>query len=235
MRFRRTGRITLSPIKEVELAAARLPGTVSLAQGIPSFDTPQVIKDYVSARMAEGAVAKYSLAPGLPALREAVAESLAKDGMRYDPDGEILITCGAIEAIASTLIAATDPGDEIILPSPSYASYQQVIRMVDCEPVFVPLDEEHNFDLDPEAIARAITPRTSAIFYCNPNNPSGTIYSRAQTRRLLELAEQHDLLIITDEVYKDFIYTSEPTTPQRWRSRRGRGSCASSASPRLMP
>ena len=206
MRFARTRHIQLSPIKEFELAAARRPDTVSLAQGIPSFDTPEVIKTYVKERMDEGAVARYSLAPGLVELRERIAEDLARDGMHYDPDGEILVTVGSIEGIAATLMAVTEPGDEVLLPSPSYASYQQAIRLTGCEPVFVPLDEERNFDLDVDAIARRVTSRTAALFYCNPNNPSGTLYTREQSLRMLELAERHDLTIVTDEVYKDFVF-----------------------------
>ena len=223
LRHPRTASITLSPIKEMELAAARMPGTVSLAQGIPSFDTPEVIKAYVAQKMAQGETAKYSLAPGLQELRELVAGELLKDGMRYDPDGEILITAGSIEGIAATLLALALAGDEIILPSPSYASYQHVIRMAGGVPVFVPLDEERNFDLDVEALARRITSRTRAIFYCNPNNPTGTIYSREQSLAMMALAQTHDLLIITDEVYKDFLYTDVPYfTPAQEEAARGR-------------
>ena len=125
MPTRRSRTFELSPIKEIEIAAARVAGAVSLAQGIPDFDTPAVIKDYVIEKMAAGEAARYSLAPGLQELREQVAESLAKEGMHYDPDGEILITAGAIEAIAATLFALTEPGQEVIIPSPSYASYQR--------------------------------------------------------------------------------------------------------------
>ncbi len=210
MRFARTRGVQLSPIKEIELAAARRPGAVSLAQGIPSFDTPEVIKAYVKEKLDQGACARYSLAPGLVELRELVAEHLRQDGMRYDPDGEVLITAGSIEAIAATLMAVTEPGDEVILPSPSYASYQQVIRLVGCEPKFVALDEEHNFDLDVDAIAKRITPRTSVIFYCNPNNPTGTLYTREQSLRMMALAERHDLMIVTDEVYKDLLFSTTP-------------------------
>ncbi len=210
MAKKRSSLIQLSPIKEFELAAARVPGAVSLAQGIPSFDTPEIIKNYVKEKLDQGLVAKYSLTPGMLELREVVSESLQREGMRYDPDGEILITAGSIEAISSTLLALTEPGDEVILPTPCYASYQQAIRVAGCVPRFAPLDEERNFDLDVEAIASRITPRTAAIFYCNPNNPTGTIYSREQSLRMMELAERHGLLIITDEVYKDFIYTSTP-------------------------
>jgi aminotransferase len=210
MSTQRSRTFQLSPIKEIEIAAARRPGSVSLAQGIPDFDTPEPIKAYVKEQLDQGKCAKYSLAPGLSELREQIAESLREEGMRYDPDGEILVTAGAIEAIAATLIALTEPGQEVILPSPSYASYQQVIRLAGCVPRFVPLDEENNFDLDVPAIAKLITPRTAAIFYCNPNNPTGTIYSRQQSLEMMALAERHGLYIITDEVYKDFLYTAEP-------------------------
>ena len=109
--FFRTADVKLSPIKEIELAASRIPGVVSLAQGIPSFDTPEPIKAFVQQKIAGGACAKYSLTPGLPQLRECVAESLLQEGMHYDPDQEIIISCGSIEAIAATLLTLTQPGD----------------------------------------------------------------------------------------------------------------------------
>lgn len=201
--------LALSPIKDVELQASRLPGVVSLAQGIPSFDTPEPIKRYAAQMMAEGACARYSVSPGLPRLREAIAESLARDGMRYDPDREILVTVGAIEAIAATLLATIDAGDEVLVVSPSYASYLQAIRLAGGVPRYVALDEDANFDLAPEVIADAAGRRTRAILLCNPNNPTGTVFSRAQTLRMLAIAEEHDLLVITDEVYKDFVYTEQ--------------------------
>jgi aminotransferase len=198
--------LTLSPIKDVELQASRIPGVVSLAQGIPSFDTPKPIKEFVAQRMAEGACARYSVSPGLPQLREAIAESLQRDGMRYDPDREVLVTVGSIEAIAATLLASIDEGDEVLVVSPTYASYLPAIRLAGGIPRFVPLNEDANFDLDPEAIAEAAGRRTRALLLCNPNNPTGTVFSRAQTLRMLRVAEEHDLLVITDEVYKDFVY-----------------------------
>src|ERR1700693_2718424 len=96
--------VELSPIKEIELRASRIPGVISLAQGIPSFDTPEPIKAFVQQKIAEGACAKYSLTPGLPQLRELIAESLLREGMHYDPESEIIVTCGSIEGIAATLL-----------------------------------------------------------------------------------------------------------------------------------
>lgn len=202
--------IELSPIKAIELKAARIPDVVSLAQGIPSFDTPEPIKRYAIEKITEGACAKYSLTPGLPQLRELISESLLADGMRYDPDGEIIVTCGSIEAITATLLSSVEAGDEVIVASPTYASYLPAIRIAGATPRFVPLKEDANFDLDPDAIAKAITRHTRAILLSNPNNPTGTIYSVAEMGRMLALAERHDLLVISDEVYKDFLYTNEP-------------------------
>ncbi len=207
--FFRTADVKLSPIKEIELAASRIPGVVSLAQGIPSFDTPEPIKAFVQQKIAEGACAKYSLTPGLPQLRECVAESLLQEGMHYDPDQEIIISCGSIEAIAATLLTLTQPGDEVILPSPSYASYQEVVRIAGCTPRFAPLLEERNFAFDEEAFERCLSTRTRAILYCNPNNPTGTVFTQAETRSLVSLAERHDLFLIIDEAYKDFVFTKE--------------------------
>ena len=207
--FVRTAEVKLSPIKEIELAASRIPGVVSLAQGIPSFDTPEPIKAFVQQKIAEGACAQYSLTPGLPQLRECVAESLLREGMHYDPDQEIIISSGSSEAIAATLLTLTQPGDEVILPSPSYASYQEVVRIAGCTPRFAPLLEERNFAFDEEAFERCLSTRTRAILYCNPNNPTGTVFSQAETRTLVALAERHDLFLIIDEAYKDFVFTKE--------------------------
>ncbi len=208
--FARTAQLKLSPIKEMELAASRIPGVVSLAQGIPSFDTPEPIKAFVQQKIAEGVCAKYSLTPGLPQLRELIAESLLREGMHYDAESEIIVTCGSIEGIAATLLTLTQPGDEVILPTPSYASYQEVVRLAGCTPRFAPLREEENFAFDLEAFERCLSSRTRAILYCNPNNPTGTVFSQAETLALIELAERHALFLIIDEAYKDFVYTKEP-------------------------
>jgi len=221
--FPRTAEIRLSPIKEMELRAAQIPGVVSLAQGIPSFDTPEPIGRYVAEKIASGAVSRYSLTSGLPKLREAIAETLLAEGMRYDPENEIIVSCGSIEAISATLLAALSPGDEVIVPSPSYASYVEAIRVAGGVPRFLPLVEEQNFALDLGALERAITRRTTAVLFSNPNNPTGTVYSRAQITELVEIAERHDLLLVSDEVYKDFLYNdAELFTPSRIESARGR-------------
>ena len=129
--------------------------------------------------------------------------------MHYDPDDEIIVTCGSIEGIASTLLTLTQPGDEVILPTPSYASYQEVVRLAGCTPRFAALHEEDNFAFDIDAFEQCISSRTRAILYCNPNNPTGTVFSRAETLKLVALAERHNLFLIIDEAYKDFVFSKE--------------------------
>lgn len=204
--------LELSAIKAIELRAASMPDVVSLAQGIPSFDTPAVIKQYVKQKLDEGACAKYSLSPGLPALRELISEHLRQEGMAYDPDGEILVTCGSIEAIAATLLALVPPGSEVLLPSPSYTSYLSAIHLAGATPRFVPLEEDSGFDLDPDVLSKAMSRRTKAILLAQPNNPTGTIFPRATIAALLRAAERVGAVVIADEVYKDFVYTAEPVT-----------------------
>ena len=201
--------MSLSTIKQVELEASKYPDVVSLAQGIPSFDTPEYIKKRVENALKRGVVAKYSLSPGLPQLRELIELSLEQEGMYYDWQKEILVTAGAIEGITSTIMAITEPGDEVIIPEPTYTSYKEVIKLAGCRPVFVPLDKKNGWSFDVETYKKAITPKTKAIFYCNPNNPTGTIYAKDQLLELGELAQKNDLFLISDEVYKDFIFNED--------------------------
>jgi aminotransferase len=207
--FNRTKNIRLSVIKQMELAASKYPDVVSLAQGIPSFDTPDFIKGRAANALERGVVAKYSLSPGLPELRELIEINLAREGMFYDWQKEIVITAGSIEGITATIFAITEPGQEIIMPSPTYTSYREVIRLAGCEPIFVPLNESKGWAFEIAEFEKAITPKTRAIFYCNPNNPTGTIYNKEQLLALAELAKKHNLYLISDEVYKDFIYEGD--------------------------
>ncbi len=206
----RSSRIQLSVIKQIELLAAKRADVISLAQGIPSFDTPLGIKRRAERALEKGYAAKYSLSPGLPELREAIELSLAAEGLFYDWQTEIIITAGSIEGISASLLALTDPGDEVIIPDPTYTSYREAIRLAGCEPIPIPLDESNGWSFDPQALEALITPKTKIIFFCNPNNPTGTIYSREQLIAVAQVAERHDLLILADEVYKDFTFDAEP-------------------------
>ena len=207
--FERTKNLNLSVIKQMELRATKYPDVISLAQGVPNFDTPQCIKRRVELALKRGIVAKYSLSPGISELRELIETKLAEDNMFYDWENELIITAGSIEGITATILALTNAGDEIIIPEPTYTSYREVITLAGCTPVFVPLDEKRGWAFDLNKFKQAITPKSKAIFYCNPNNPTGTIYSKEQLLGLAQLAEEHNLFLISDEVYKDFLFEPE--------------------------
>lgn len=193
----------------MEIRGSQIPDVVSLAQGIPSFDTPLCIKNKAIEAIQEGRVARYSLSPGILELREAIEYNLSKRNIFYDFETEIIVTAGSIEAITASFLALLEPGDEVLIPDPTYTSYQSSIKTARGVPVFVPLDEEKGWAFDVEEFKKRITSKTKAILYCNPNNPTGTVYSRKQLMELAELAQLHNLYILADEVYKDFIYSNE--------------------------
>lgn len=201
--------IQVSPIKQIEILASKIPGVVSLAQGIPSFDTPLAIKNQAVAALNQGLVSKYSLTMGLPALREIIEQKLALDGMFYDFESEIIVTCGAIEAISASLMALLNPGEEVLIATPSYTSYQEAIKIAGGIPIFINLIEENKWSLDINEIERKISSRTKAIILCNPNNPTGTIFKKESLQAIGNLALKNNFYIITDEVYRDFIYSDE--------------------------
>jgi len=190
----------------MEIRSAEISGVVSLAQGVPSFDTPECIKKKAIEAIQEGRSARYSLSPGLLELREAIEYDLSKENIFYDFEKEIIVTAGSIEAITATLLALIKKGEEVLIPDPTYTSYQAAIKTAGGQPVFFPLDESAGWALNLEELEKRITPKTRAILFCNPNNPTGTVYSREQLLRLIELAEEHNLYVLSDEVYRDFIY-----------------------------
>jgi len=203
----RASSFELSPIKAIELAASKIPGSISLAQGIPSFHTPEVIKEFVYEKIRSGLSDKYSLTIGISELREEISLALQKENLSVDPEKQILVTAGSIEGITASILSVTKQGDEVIIPSPSYTSYQGSLAIAGCIPKFVNLDEEHNFKFKIDALKNAITKKTKAILYCSPNNPTGTVFSEENTRELVDLALKNNITLIIDEVYKDFYYT----------------------------
>lgn len=205
----RASLFSLSPIKEIELRASKIPGAISLAQGIPYLNTHPVITSFVEEKIRAGLCDRYSLSPGLEELREELAHSLSVDGEEYDPDQELIVTAGSIQGMTATLLALVQKGDEVLVPSPTYASYIGSIHLSEATPVYVPLDEDTGFDLSLSAFEQAITPRTRAIILCTPNNPTGTVFSAPLLEALLQLAVEKNIYIIVDEVYKDFYFSQQ--------------------------
>lgn len=208
--FSRTQKIQLSTIKQMELLASKIPDVISLAQGIPSFDTPEIIKKAAIKALNRGVAGKYSLTYGLPELRETIEQKLAEEKMYYDYEKEIIATSGSIEGITATLISIIDKQkDEVVLFSPSYVSYAEAVKVAGGKPVFVNLDEDLGWSVDVEKLAKKISRKTAAIIICNPNNPTGTVFSKDNLFKIAEIAWKKKLFIICDEVYKDFIYENE--------------------------
>ena len=212
---RRVARIEISATKEMPVLASRIGGCVSLGQGVPSFAAPAHIIDAVCDTLRQTpAASKYSLQAGMPALRERIAATLWEEkDIRVDPDGEILVTVGAMEGLMAAILTVVDRGDEVILPSPTYASHIEQVILAEGTPVFVPL-RTADWGLDIDRIAEAVTDRTRAIILCNPGNPTGTVFDDADSRALCELAVSRDILIISDETYDYITYdTPMPRSP----------------------
>lgn len=202
-------KVILSPIKEIEIRSSKISDVVSLAQGVADFDTPECIKRCAIERINSGDVSKYSLSPGILELREAIEVDLAKREIHYDFENEIIVTAGAIEAITATLLTILKGGEEVLIPDPTYTSYQEAIKNAGGIPKFISLCEEDGWSFDENKLEEKITSKTRAILFCNPNNPTGTIYNKEQLIRILEIAEKNNLYVLSDEVYRDFIYDNQ--------------------------
>ena len=152
---------------------------------------------------------KYTLGPGMPELREVVAGRLGERiGRRVDPDKEVCITVGAMEALSAAVLTVVERGDEVILPSPNYASHIEQVLLAEGIPVFVPLHET-NWQLNVEEIQKAMTPRSKAIILCNPHNPTGANFAESDLRRLAEVVIANDLFVICDETYDFLVYDGQ--------------------------
>lgn len=198
----------VSAIKEMSMRSARIEGAVSLAWGLPSFRTPEYIREGIKQLLDSDVDAgKYTLPDGLPELRRlAVAEHIKKTGIEVDADANVMISAGNMQALNTLFHTMLDPGDEIILTDPCFASHIQQIRLFNGKPVYWRLDENKNWALDIERLPELINKKTQAIVIVSPSNPTGKIFSREELLRVGEIAKQHDILIIIDDPYSDFVY-----------------------------
>lgn len=208
---KRVQKIIISPIKEMSILADDFmeqtgADVVSFGQGIPYFDTPLHIKKAVRGALRELSTAQYTLEPGINELRHAIAQHLeaAKCITNVQGKKEVMVTVGCQEAVACAMASTIDEGDEVLLPSPCFASHIEQVIQFGGIPKFVPLIEDQNWKLDIAACGRAITPRTKVILFSNPSNPTGAVMSEEEIRGLAKLAQDHDLIIIADETY-DFL------------------------------
>ncbi len=189
----------------MEMARA-IPDVVALGRGDPDLPTPAHVIE-AAERALEAGHTHYTARRGLDALRMAIAAKLkAENGVEVDAEREVLITTGTQEALTIVALALLDPGDEIIMPDPYYFSYEDAIRYAGGHLVTVPTTRATNFEPDPDDIARAITPHTKALILLTPNNPTGAVYSPATLRRIAELAQMRNLLVVSDELYEKLVF-----------------------------
>lgn len=174
--------------------------------GRPNFDTPAHIKEAAKQALDDGLVA-YTSNYGLPELREAISAKLAADnGLTVDPDKEIIVTVGANEAVLMIMLGLLNPGDEVIIPDPMWLHYFYCAKLAGAKVVSVPLREENGFQLDPDDIRKAITPRTKMLVVNTPHNPTGVVFTRETLAAVADIAAENDLFVLSDEIYEKIIY-----------------------------
>ena len=206
---RRLSLIEPSPTLAVSAKAAALRAkgldVISFGAGEPDFDTPGHIKEAAKRALDAGAT-KYTLVEGTPSLRAAVAKWLGKaHGMSIEP-GEIIVSAGAKQSLFNAMHAIVDEGDEVIIPTPAWGSYGEIVKMAGGRPVPVPGAAENNFVPRIADIEKAISPRTRAIVFSSPCNPTGAMLDEKTLRQISDLAVKHDFWIITDDIYRTLIY-----------------------------
>ncbi|SMF71692.1 succinyldiaminopimelate aminotransferase apoenzyme [Streptomyces sp. Amel2xC10] len=198
-------------------ALAASTGSINLGQGFPDTDGPEEIREAAVRALRDGRGNQYPPGPGVPELRTAIAGHQARRyGLVVDPDTEVLVTAGATEAIAATLLALLEPGDEVVALEPYYDSYAACIAMAGATRVPVTLRpdaERSRFRLDLDELRAAVTDRTRLLLINTPHNPTGTVLTRAELTAIAELAVERDLLVVTDEVYEHLVFDDAEHIP----------------------
>ncbi|MGW5772702.1 pyridoxal phosphate-dependent aminotransferase [Streptomyces longwoodensis] len=196
-------------------ALALRTGSINLGQGFSDTDGPEEIREAAVRALRDGRGNQYPPGPGVPELRHAVADhQLRRYGLAYDPDSEVLVTAGATEAIAASLLALLEPGDEVVALEPYYDSYAACIAMAGARRVPVTLrPSEGRFRLDLDELRDAVTDRTRLLLLNTPHNPTGTVLTRAELAAIAELAVERDLLVVTDEVYEHLVFDDAEHVP----------------------
>ena len=180
-------------------------GAINLSQGFPDFDPPEELLAALE-HATRGPHHQYAVTWGAPRFRQALARKITHfSGVPVDPDQNLVVTCGSTEAMMAAMMTACDPGDKVIVFSPFYENYAADAILSGAEPIFVPLRPPH-FDFDPDELSHAFSRGAKAIIVCNPSNPTGKVFTRAELRTILDLAEKHDAFVITDEPYEHIVF-----------------------------
>ncbi len=214
----RVSQLKPSGIRKFFDIAAVMENVISLGIGEPDFDSPPSVIQAGIKALQDGQT-HYTSNAGITELREKLTAHLDMlYGVQYDPKDEAIITVGGSEALYLSATALFNPGDEVIIPTPCFVSYQAQVLLAEAIPVEIPCHMEDNFDVDPAAIEAAITPRTRAIILGFPNNPTGAVATRERLLEIARIAEKYDLIVISDEIYDRLVYSGHqhvcfPTLP----------------------
>ncbi len=178
---------------------------ISFAAGEPDFNTPEFIRDAAKRAMDEG-YTRYTAVAGLPELRQEICRRFAQDtGLEYSPE-QILVSCGAKQCVFGAIYVLCDPGDRVVIPVPYWLSYPEMVKAVDAEAIFIHTKEKDAYKITAEQLDKAIDERTRAVLINSPSNPTGSVYTEAELRAIGEVAEKHDIAIISDEIYEKLVY-----------------------------
>ena len=196
--------VELSGIRRFTFLVRDTPGACALTIGEPDLNTPDPIKEAAKAAL-DANDTHYPPGNGFPYLLEAISKFEAeRHGLHYGPD-EILVTVGATEALSATFNTLLNPGDEVIIPTPAFGLYESITRLCRGVPVFLPT-EDNGFQIDPAALAAALTPRTKAIILTSPNNPTGCMYSKETLDAIHAVLKDRPVFVICDDVYRTLTY-----------------------------
>jgi aspartate/methionine/tyrosine aminotransferase len=180
-------------------------GAINLSQGYPDFDPPEVVLQ-AAVRAARMGPHQYAVTWGAPNFRAALAKKLSRFmGLAIDPDENVVVTCGSTEAMMVAMMTACNPGDKVIVFSPFYENYAADAILCGAEPIHVTLHPP-DFSFDPDEIRRAFAQKPKALVLCNPANPSGKVFTREELSFIANLAEEHEIFVLTDEVYEHIVY-----------------------------
>ena len=192
--------------KSAELKAQGI-DIINLSVGEPDFNTPDHIKQ-AGIKAIEENYSFYSPVPGYMSLRKAIADKLSREnGLSFEP-AQIVVGNGAKHSLCNVIMATVAPGDEVIIPTPAWVSYVEMVKLAEGKSVLVPTGLEQNFKITPTQLEAAITPRTTAIILCSPSNPTGSVYTREELQSLVDVLARHpQVLVIADEIYEHINYT----------------------------
>src|SRR2546428_7419463 len=200
-----TPSLTLSIDSKAKAMKAEGIDVCGFGAGEPDFDTPEHIKTAAIAALQAG-FTKYTPSSGIPELRQAIADKLAADNQLTYRATQVIVSNGAKHACYNAILATCQPGDEVIIPSPYWVSYPDMVRLAGAEAVIIPTSERNGWKIRAEDFENAMTPRTKMLILNSPGNPSGSVYTREELETIVEVASGEEIYILSDEIYEKLVY-----------------------------